>query len=918
MSQIKTQTPKKYQITNPEILETQDIFNVLQTDSDGLSMSRANERLIEVGYNEIIEQKQINPFWLFLKQFKSFIILILGLAALISIFSDHVNDAYIILLVIISNSLIGFFQEYRAQRSIQALKSMLQPTARVLRDQQSTIIPSREVVPGDILELEEGDKIPADARLVFCRNFQTVESSLTGESLPVSKSSGKLDHPQSSLGDMSNIVFMGTMVATGHAKAVVIATGEQTEFGSIANLLEDIDQKPSHFKQKTDILAKQLGFTAIAASIIIFAIGYFIRGVDLLEMILATTAILVSAIPEGLPAILAVALSVGARKMAKNKAIIRDLPSVETLGVLDVICTDKTGTLTQNTMTTKSIFLPTGEYIEVSGEGWDSKGQFKSDQGTIDPKLNLVLEKLLLTSILGNKARIEITKSENNHSYAIIGDPTEAGLVVLAQKAGYQRDDLLKKWEFKDDLTFSSSQKYRATLVTNKEDQTENYILVTGAPEVILERSGFVYSKDQKSVKISDEINQNTTQCLEKYTSLGYRTIGLALKKVDNSKTEIDSKTDIQDLVFLGIVGIQDPVRPEAKKSIKQAIEAGIRVIILTGDHKKTAAAIATEIGLLKSGEDIFQKVLDEKEFLVMNQSQRLEALDKIVVLARLNPETKLLITEMLQNSGHLVAMTGDGVNDAPALKKADIGISMGKIGTDVARESSKMVLVDDNFSSIVLAIEEGRNIFQNVRKVSYYLLSTSLAEIAIFLLSFSFGVGALFTATQILWLNLVTDGVNGIALALNPAESDLMREKPRSLTDNILNKEVIPFLALVVLSMLPIVFIAYYSFINLGEIYASSAAFFVLSMSQIFNLYNVKSLKHSIFKSKVFDNKFLILSTLVSGALIVCGPFTFLSSILNLVGFDFWQTIYLVALSSVVLWTGEIYKFLKFRNLNT
>jgi Ca2+-transporting ATPase len=924
----KNMLQNKNKIENPESLEYNKVIELLDTRKEGLTSLEAKNRLSQFGPNQLPEQDRINYLFLYFNQFKSFLILILIFAAIISFFLNHASDGYIILLVILANSIIGFFQEYKAEQSIQALKEMVQPTAKVIRDGYPLIIPSKEIVIGDILELEEGDRIAADARIFYAKNFQTIESSLTGESLPIAKNSAKIE-PNLTLADRKNMVYMGTLVSTGVAKAVVVATGNKTQFGNIANILGKINTKQNHFKTKTDTLAKQLAVISIASSSLIFIVGYFIQGRNLLEMFLITTAILVSAIPEGLPAILSVVLSAGAKKMANNNAIVRDLQSTESFGVVNIICTDKTGTITENTMTVQSIFLPNTGILKVTGQGWSSKGNIEQNSLQYPITNNTCLEDLLFVCALGNKALVTKKSIIEGVEYNVIGDPTEAGLFVLAQKAGIKREDLEKEWLVKDDLMFTSAVKYRATLVENIFDKSENLLLVTGAPEVIFERSSNFYNEKGEIIKKTETLEDKLSSALNQFTSQGFRTIALAIKKMPEENSEIDSKLDIERLTFLGVVGIQDPVRPEVKNSITLAKAAGIKVMMLTGDHKQTATAIAKEIGLIPNdtAENLDFKteqaylnnsplVLEEKEFLRLSPELQEKALDSLLVLARLNPETKLIITEILQKKGNIVAMTGDGVNDAPALKKADIGISMGKIGTDVARESSKVVLADDNFSSIILAIKEGRNIFQNIRKVSYYLLSTSLAEIAILLSSFLFGIGGMFSATQILWLNLVTDGINGIALAVNPANSNLMKKPPNKIDDEILNKNVIPFILLTVFTMLPATFIAYFSFLNQGQLIATSAAFFVISMSQIFSLLNIKSLESTFFQKSSLNNPFLILSTLSSALLIIFIPTTPFASVLKLVPFSLTDTLYLIFLSSLVLWTVEIYKWRKSQKL--
>ncbi len=789
---------------------------------------------------------------------------------------------------------------------------MVVPFAKVIREGELLKIPAKQLVVGDIILLEEGDRIPADARLLEMKNFMTMEAALTGESSSISKEIKEMPE-KTSLNDRKNMVWLGTFAAAGQAKAVVTAIGMKTALGQIAESLEQVKPPKTHFKIKTDILAKQMAGIAFASAMIIFLVGFIFGHLDFEQTFRFAVASLVSGIPEGLPAILVIVLAVGAHRMAKKNAVIRNLQATETLGVANVIATDKTGTLTQNTMDIEKILLFGRQEFDVSGEGWKPQGEFLQKENSsfksIDPLGHPQLNKLLHIAGICNNARL-IKEQNNEDLYKIIGDPTEGALVVLAEKAGLKKEILVENRL--DDLPFNAELKYRASLsvLTEKEGKKELYVV--GAPEAILNIS--THSLKDKKEKISHQEKKEFLKEINSLAKQGLRVIGLAYKELPDKTEKVDEEM-VKDIVFVGVVGMKDPPRPEVKEAMEKSKKAGIRVIMKTGDHKETALAIAKEIGLVLPEED---KALTQSDLEEMSEKDFDWAVKKVSVFARLTPQMKLKILESLQKQGYIVAMTGDGVNDAPALKRADIGIAMGQIGTDVARESSSMVLVDDNFASIINAIEEGRTVFTNIKQASLYLITTNLAEIVTLISALIIGVYlwesaylVLLPAT-ILFLNLVTDGFAVAPLSLEPRHEDVLGRPPRKKEENILSKEVFPFLFLMasIMTILTII-VSKFLLANYSLEKARAGAFAVMAITQLFNVLNMRSLSQSIFKIGFFTNKFIVAGMSVSALLIIGALFfepiavKFGFAILSLIEF-----LIIIILSSLVLWGGELYKY--------
>ncbi|MCK5149716.1 HAD-IC family P-type ATPase [Candidatus Pacearchaeota archaeon] len=876
----------------------EEIFEELKTSNEGLTQGQAEKRLREVGLNQISKKKKTPQILIFLKQFNSPLIYVLFVAMIISFVFDHLVDGYVILAVVLINATIGFVQERKAEKAIDALKKLIVSYAKVYRNNQLIKIPSERIVPGDIIFLEEGDKIPADARLIELKNFRTQEASLTGESFPVEKNL-KILEKSASLGDRVNMVFMGTLVVSGEAKAVIVETANHTAVGQVAKSIQEIVQPKMHFNKKVTQLAIQMSIFAGIGAALTFVIGFFINKLEFFEIFLFTIATLVSGIPEGLPAVLIIVLAIGARRMAKRNAVIRHLPAVETLGVATIIATDKTGTLTKNSMMVEEI-ITSDEEFNITGNAWEPLGKFLQNKKPINPLKFPLLRKILKISLLCNKGNLV----RKNNEYEIIGDPTEVALLVLGRKSGLDKEI---KEKIIDDLAFSSELKFRASLI---ESDNKKELYSVGAFETILNKSTY-FIKSGKKLKFDDKTTKEFLIKAESLAKKGLRVLALGYRDLPHYTKSV-SEDLVNNLVFLGFVGMKDPPRPEIKEAIKKARNAGIRIIMKTGDHKETALAVAKEIGLVQGK----TKSFTGKELESMSEQEFKEAVKKINVFSRVTPKMKSKLIKTLQEQGEVVAMTGDGVNDAPALKRADIGIAMGIIGTDVARESSEIILTDDNFASIINAIEEGRIVFQNVRQTSFYLITTNIAEAFTIISALTMGFSLPMLPIQLLYLNLVTDTPPGIALAMEPGHNDALNHPPRNKKEKILNKELIPFLILMVGLMVLGTIPLFKYFLPQGLDKARTVAFVSMSMFQLFNVFNMRSLKKSLFKIGIFSNKWMIVA-LATSLLMMLGVIYLpgISRVFQFVPLSFFEFGMITLLASSVFVVGEIYKFVKYRN---
>ena len=833
---------------------TEQTFAELKSQSNGLSRVEVIERTLQYGVNEIQAAKRVSAWGILLDQFKNILILILLGATAISLFLGHGIESIAIAVIVLFAVLLGFIQEYRAERAIEALKQMAAPTASVLRDGTEVKIPARELVPGDVILLHTGDRMPADARLLESINLQIEEAALTGESVAVEKHVDALPVNDLPVGDHKNMVYAGTAATYGRGKALVVATGMQTEFGKIAQLLQTVETGKTPLQNNLDKVGTALARAAFVVVAIIVALGLF-RGQPFVEMLIFGIALAVAVVPEALPAVVTISLAIGVQKMVKRNALIRRLPAVETLGSTSVICSDKTGTLTKDEMTVRKIFAA-GQLFSVSGAGYSPVGEFSvNGSGSIAPTTGL--QKLLIAATLASDTHlVGDAENESGNEWSIKGDPTEGALVVAAAKAGLQKESLDSEYPRVQEIPFSSETKRMTTLHQTNGNLTA---YAKGAPEMILESCDWHLTAD--GVKPLDDVGRSQALAMAQDMA------GEALRVLAiSTKADATLATAQTGMTFLGLAGMIDPPRPEAKSAIATCAQAGIRAVMITGDHPVTAQAVARELGLLKTG-----RVVTGAELEAMSDEEFKREVETIEVYARVSPAHKLRVVTALQANGHIVAMTGDGVNDAPSLKKADIGIAMGITGTDVTKEAAAMMLTDDNFASIVAAVEEGRGVFENIKKYLMYLLSSNIGEIGLMAGATLLGLPLPLTAVQILYVNLATDGLPALALAVDPSEKGLMKRKPRNPRTGIFTR---PVVSLMVAGGL------WSTLINLGLFVwatnsgrtieeAMTMTFVSLVLIQFFKAYNFRSDRNSVFH-KPFANKWLNWAILWEVALLV------------------------------------------------
>ena len=822
-------------------LPSNAVLEELHTTENGISESEAQSRLQASGYNELKEKKKISPLTLFIEQFKNFLVFILIAAAVISYFIGNLVDTILITAIIILNALFGFFQEFKAEKTLESLKKLSAPQAKVIRDGEEKLIVARELVPGDIFIVQEGDKIPADARIIETLTLRVDESSLTGESTPVSKTDKPIGDV--ALAERKNMLYLGTVATYGHAKAVVVDTGMNTEIGKIAKLIQTAEEE-TPLQAKVNAFGKWLGVIVIVITVISGAIG-IVKDYAIPDMLLTSAALAVAAIPEGLPALLTIALAIGVQKMSRQKAIVRKLSAVESLGSTTIIVADKTGTMTTNEMTVRKIFVD-DEIIEVTGQGFEPKGEFLLKNKKINPEENDSLKLSLMISALCNDA---VLNKEDNR-WSLIGDPTEGALIVAAKKAGIYTDSLSKEHHRVSEVPFSSERKMMTTV-----NKSGKYYLVCskGAPEVILNKCSKI-RKYKKETTLTDATKKRILSIVEEFASNGLRVLTAAYKQsttVEHSEKALES-----NLIFVGLLAMMDPPRPEVGNAIQLANKAGIEVIMVTGDHKNTAVAIAKELGL--DGESLTGEDLDK-----MSEEKLAEVVEKIRVFARVSPAHKSRIVKVLRKRGHIVAVTGDGVNDAPALKDAHIGVAMGIKGTDVAKEASEMVLADDNFATIVKAVEEGRTIYDNIRKFIRYILGANLGEIIIISLAILLGMPLPLVPLQLLWVNLVTDGLPALALGFDTKDKDIMKRKPRNPKETIMYK-LLPFIiAGGILFGLSSLLMFYLEFKDGTIEKARTMAFTTVVIFELIFVFNCRSEDKSVWRINPFSNRLLILAVL-------------------------------------------------------
>ena len=831
-------------------LSISDTIKSIDTSQTGLTEEEARQRLEKYGVNELKQRDKISPFQILIRQFISTIVFILLAALVISLLIGEKLDAIVISTIVVLNGVFGFVQEFKAEKAIEALRKLTALKAKVIREGKETEIDSRELVPGDIILLETGSKVPADARLIDIAAFQVDEASLTGESVPSNKITGPLDN-DILVNDQENMVFMGTIVTKGHAKAVVTGTGMNTEIGKIADMVQEAEEKLSPLQVKLKKFGKWLGFVTIGICVVVFGVGILREYLttDLfetsfaVEMFLASVALAVAAIPEGLPAIVTISLAFGVRRMAGRNALIRKLPAVETLGCTNIICSDKTGTLTKNEMTIKEILF-NNTLIEVTGDGYTPEGKFVRE-GNEEVDISS-LELLFRSSTLCNDSRLN-----HNERWEIFGDPTEGALLVSAGKAGFKKSEMENRFPRIDEIPFDSERKCMTTIHRVNE---ENIAYIKGAPDVILNNCKYISINGQ----VKDITGENKKKILDvnqEMANKALRVLGFACKSLTEKYTPEPEEVET-DLTFIGLQAMIDPPREEVRESITRCRSAGISTVVITGDHKLTAIAITKELGMFKEGD----KALSGEELDKLSDDKLDEIVENIVICARVSPEHKVRILNALKKRGHIVAMTGDGVNDAPALKNSDIGVAMGITGTDVAKEASDMVLTDDNFASIVNAVEEGRGIYNTIKQFVQYTLSSNLGEILVIFLAILIGWPLPLIAIQILWVNLLTDGLPGLALGLDPFSKDIMNKPPRNRDENIISRDVINNILIVGSVMGTGTLLMFYGY-GIESVKAKSIAFTTLVMFQLFNVltYRAKNFKIDFKTSKYLTGSVVI-----------------------------------------------------------
>jgi Ca2+-transporting ATPase len=837
----------------------------------GLGVDEAARRQAADGFNDLPEAPPPSLLKLFLSQFTNVIVWVLIGAAILSGLLEDWIDATAILAIVFLNGLLGFVQEFRAERSLAALRKMSVATARVCRDGVIQSIPARELVRGDLLHLEAGDRIPADARLVYAVNFRAQEASLTGESTPVEKNAGVIDRAEVPLADRTNIIFMGTMAVSGKARALVISTGLHTELGRIAAMIQkaaEEERAETPLQRRLEQFGYTLLWLALGVVAIVFVLGS-LRGEPLVAMFLTSVSLAVAAVPEGLPAVMTITLAVGVTRMVKRHALIRKLPAVETLGSATVICTDKTGTLTKNEMTVTQLFAG-GRAFEVTGEGYEPVGQIREGSGvrgerTSPDALPLTLHsspptpalrELLTAGVLCNGA----TLKQENGTWQVVGDPTEGALLVAAAKAGLTKEELERAAPVVGEIPFDAERKMM-TVIRRTEGGTMVYS--KGAPDILLRRCTHSLTGDGMVKPLGEGEREAILQVNAGCAHESLRVLAAARRPLEQGE-EAESDTVEQRLVFLGLFAMKDPLRPEAIEAIRLCHEAGIKTVMITGDHKETAVAIARELAL----DEGKSTALSGSELSGLTAEQLAEAVERVRVYARVSAEHKLRIVNAWKSRGAIVAMTGDGVNDAPAVKAADIGVAMGLAGTDVTKEASDMVVTDDNFSSIAAAVEEGRGVFDNIRKAVHFLLSCNVSEVLVMLFAALLGLPLPLLPIHILWMNLVTDGFPALALAVDPKAPDLMKRPPRRPEAQLLDRSRLlsiggEGLMLGMIALGAFSYSLYGLHQDLGQ--ARTVAFTVMVTAQLMHAFNCRSDRWSLFQLGMGTNRALLAAFVLS-----------------------------------------------------
>jgi P-type Ca2+ transporter type 2C len=834
---------------------TEEVLATLHSTANGLSAEEAAQRLAANGPNELKEGKRIKPWEVFLAQFKSLLIWILISAALISGFLGEWIDCFAILAIVILNAFIGFYQEFKAEQSIAALKKLTAPQAKVRRNGAITILPASQIVLGDIIELEAGDCVAADARLLESSDLKTIEAPLTGESDAVPKEPDVLHRDDIPLGDRTNMVFMGTSVATGIAQAVVVETGMNTEIGHIAHLLaETSEDQATPLQEKLTDLGRILVWIALAIVAVIFLLG-LLRGTAFVEGFMTAVSLAVAAVPEGLPAVVTVALALGVMRMSRRRALVRKLPSVETLGSTNVICTDKTGTLTVGEMTVRELYV-SGHTFEVSGEGYSPEGEVLFEGKKFDARFAAPLLELATVLTASNNARLV----REDRGWRVIGDPTEGAMLAAGHKAGVRRDQLESTLPRRHEIPFDSDRKRRTVIRLMPDGASRAF--VNGAPDVLLDMCSRVYTREGVQ-PLTDGLRHQIIARNSAMAHRSLRVLGSAYRDLGKvTKHDFPGGEVEHDLVFVGLAGMHDPPRQEAREAVQRCRSAGIRVVMITGDHPHTALAIARELGIASPDDLAISGVALDK----LSDHDLKERASQIAVYARVTAEHKFRIVSAWKANGAVVAMTGDGVNDAPAIKGADIGIAMGKSGTEVTKQASDMIITDDNFASIVAAVEEGRGIYDNIRKTLQYLLAGNTGELVLIVTCVIVGLPSPLLPIHLLWINLMTDGLPALCLAIDPIDPDVMKRQPRVRGEKIMNRSFLSTLSITGLLTAGVAFIVFlYGLKNHTIEIARSYAFAALVFAELFRSFGCRSETRPLWKIPILTNIILFVVVVAS-----------------------------------------------------
>jgi Ca2+-transporting ATPase len=849
-------------------LSASEVSRDLGTDPKaGLRAEEARARLHQSGPNELQEKRGRGPLAIFLEQFQSLIIWVLIAAAIVSGFLQEWVDALAIIAIVILNAVLGFIQEYRAEKSLVALKKLAAPASKVIRDGASAVIPAREIVPGDLIELEAGDHVPADSRVVWqTSNFAVQESSLTGESSPVNKTAWALEEDDLPLADRANIICMGTSVVSGKARAVVVETGMRTELGRIAGLIQGIIKETTPLQRKLEQFGKWIIYLCFVLVAIVFGLE-ILRGGSLLDMFLTSVSLAVAAIPEGLPAVVTIALTLGVQRMVKRHVLIRKLPTVETLGCATVICSDKTGTLTRNEMTVRAVWTSL-QAFRVTGTGYDPQGGFFVGDAAVPPANSNDLVRSLLTGALCNSAQLVVEDGKAR----VFGDPTEIAILVCAAKAGIWKQEEERNFALLEEIPFDPDRK-KMTIVRKTDQDVQ--VFTKGAPDILLKDCSHILENGRER-PMTDEDRKRVIAANDELSGQALRVLAVASKILEREPGSFGAADIERELTFSGLIAMMDPPRPEVKEAIGKCRSSGIRTVMITGDHKNTAVTVARELGFFESdaiamtGEEVDRLTDEELDAVV----------ERTTVYARVSPEHKLRSIRAWRRKGEIVAMTGDGVNDAPAVKEADIGVAMGITGTDVTKEVSDMVITDDNFASIVAAVEEGRGIYDNIKKFIHYLLSCNSGEILVMFVASLIGLPVPLLPIQILWVNLVTDGLPALALGVDPVDPRIMNRPPRKPDEPVITRArawLMMFQGIFIAFCTLSAFVYVLSVEREGIGRARTVALAVLTCSELFHSFSCRSQKESLFKLGVLSNPSLVVANVLSFLLqlsIIYAPF--------------------------------------------